>query len=329
MSPGCVGSGIGVCAMKRLFFALAILALLTACGQPTTTPTTNIAPGAAGTATTSTAPVPTATPSPSPTQTATPTATPTPSATPSSQSSTSQPTEGTLFFHSPMTEIEPGVDESGSVGTVTAAGYMVTIPPDGEAFDVNSTLAGDASFSLTTRAVSPIGDGSGCLMFRAEVTTTDVGFYGLCLLYSGTEVLGVQAVYASTESGNTDPQVTDLGLYAPFPGLSSTEWNTIKVIAQGDHFWFLLNDELVGETTHSGRATGMIGYLAYNFDLSQEQSIEFRDFTIRSLASFIPTTHLVSAAAAPQRGQWQQPGRNSSLMVRLFKQIEHALHRSR
>ena len=41
-------------------------------------------------------------------------------------------------------------------------------------------------------------------------------------------------------------------------------WYHLKVIAEGDHFTFYINDELIGELSHQSYATGRVGLYVYN-----------------------------------------------------------------
>ncbi len=246
-------------------------------GSDTSTPTT--------TATTS--------PTTSPTTTATATSTP-----------TSYPAEGAMLAQSTLTDIPALNSASGATGEPTPNGYKLTMPPntfDG-VFNSNWNY-GDASYSVDVRTLSPTGPSAGCLMFRSVTTATDMQTFVSCLVYSGDgTIVGLQSFYLASSTSSTTPVTDQLGQFPISTSAKSTDWNTIKVISQGNNLWFFFNGTYLGTASHSGPSTGAVGVAVYNLDSNNSQNLEFTNMTVHGLQSTASTTGVASSAALSSNG---------------------------
>ncbi len=222
---------------------------------PTTTPT--------GTATTSPTTSPTGTPSATPTQTGTP---------------TGKPAEGSVLLQSSLTGLDSFTDGNGGNGAATNDGFALTAPPQVSVADTNTgSDYGDASYAISMREQTQNGDALGCAMFRVVSGTGGGSYYQACLVYSGGTAGQLQVTYTT---GGT---VANIASYSLTTGLNASDWHTVKIIAEGNSFWFSVDGTDVGTADYSGSSHGMIGFALYNLGTHATETVEFSNVVVKAL----------------------------------------------
>ncbi len=227
------------------------------------------------------------------------------------------PAEGQVLSDSPLSGLPPLTSPTGIAGEPTAAGYKLTIPPfDGGGLFDRGTIYADASYSLSIRSLTAIDLTSGCLAFRVNQTSTIEEAYFYCLTYYEDDAPGVFAFFTSASSASATPIEEDLGTWRFSTPLPAFDWNTLKVIAKGDQLWFFINQTYLGEVTNDRLAGGSVGFVGYNFNYLDSETIEFKDLTIRALQ---PNGASMGEAGPPTASQSYQPHWMSPTMVNALK----------
>ncbi len=193
------------------------------------------------------------------------------------------PTDGTTAFQSNLTDVTSFTSRLGSVGAPTADGFSLTVHPSiADGVTNTNTNFGDASYSLTMRKLTGGGDVAACLLFRV-VDSEGGGFYQYCFMYSGASVVGTHALFLTGSANTSNVTEDDVAQYSFGTPLAASDWNTLKVIAQGTQFWFYVNGSYLGTATHSGTSSGMVGFSMYNLDTQYDQTIEYTNLIIKNL----------------------------------------------
>ncbi len=194
------------------------------------------------------------------------------------------PAEDGTAYQSNLTEIPAFTTRLGSVGTPTATGFSLTVHPNiADGVTNSNTDFGDGSYSLTMRKLTANGDAAACLLIRVVDTATGGGFYQYCFLYSGNSLTGSYAMFLAGAAGSSNVSEDDIAQFTLPTALTASDWNTLKVIAQGNQFWFYVNDQYLGMATHSGTASGSVGFSLYNLDSQNDQTIEYTNMTVKDL----------------------------------------------
>lgn len=196
----------------------------------------------------------------------------------------STPTEGSIAYQSNLTAFPPFTSRVGTVGAQTASGYSLTVVPNvSDGITIPNTNFGDASYSLTMRKLTTTGTAASCLMFRIAQTQTSVGFYQFCFQYSDNSLVSAYAMFTSGTSGNASPTQNNFARFDFNTALAASNWNTLKVIAQGNQFWFYVNGGYLGTATNTGTTAGAIGFAVYNGNGSDKETIEYTNVIVKNL----------------------------------------------
>lgn len=133
----------------------------------------------------------------------------------------------------------------------------------------------DISVSADLRATTTGLDAVGCVALRHD---TNQGEYQLCMSATG-ETSASYNFYSSSQGW----QIVEL---LPPEERAETQppqsWNTLKIIAKGDQFWFYANGKLLGFAEHDGRNAGSAAIQVTNWD-SSDAEFEFRNLVVRSV----------------------------------------------
>jgi hypothetical protein len=133
----------------------------------------------------------------------------------------------------------------------------------------------DAQWETDVRLVTePPGDARACLMVRIEEDDLNEAFYLFCMHGNGTSEAAFQRA-----DGEMDVLLPRASRDA---GSDPNQWTTLSIIARGDDFWFLINDQLVGTAHHSRTSEGAVG-VSVEVESDDVTQFEFRDFVIRAL----------------------------------------------
>lgn len=196
------------------------------------------------------------------------------------------PAEDGTVYQSNLTDVPALTTGLGSVGTPTATGFSLTIHPNiADGVTNSNTSFGDGSYSLTMRKLTGSGNAASCLLFRVVDSSSGGGFYQYCFLYRGNALVSTYVIYLAGSAGSSNVREDDIAQYTLGTPLSASDWNTLKVIAQGNQFWFYLNEHYFGMATHSGTTTGSVGFSLYNLDSQNDQTIEYTNMVVKNLQS--------------------------------------------
>jgi hypothetical protein len=234
----------------------------------------------------------TAIPTPEPEQPATPApeATPTPEPAPESDEI---PVAGEVMFRSDMTDWDQ--DQDGRF--VEDGTYHLRVGLQDEHGDTSYgiwTLGPDEDFAnvrvdVDLRLVTEIDpDGYGCLMLRWVFDWLEDWVHAyvfFCMYGDGTTEAGFQP------SVSEEPEIL-LPRESRDAGSDPSVWTTLSVVASADELWFLINDQLVGTTTHSVSPEGGIGVSVFN-ETADLTEFEFTNAMVRALetsATEMPTS---------------------------------------
>jgi hypothetical protein len=133
----------------------------------------------------------------------------------------------------------------------------------------------DAQWETDVRLVTePTADARACLMVRIEEDDPNEPYYFFCMHGDGTSEAAFQRA-----DGEMDVLLPRASRDA---GSDPNQWITLSIIARGDDFWFLINDQLVGTANHSGTSEGAVG-VGVEVESDDVTQFEFRNFVIRAL----------------------------------------------
>ena len=82
-------------------------------------------------------------------------------------------------------------------------------------------------------------------------------------------------------SVNYDNEWIDIIEWGPSPAIRVGEVNRLAVIAQGSHFIFLLNDQVVGDAVDDHIASGSVGVGFQIYEPDQQVTVQFDNFELR------------------------------------------------
>lgn len=204
--------------------------------------------------------------------------TPSPIRTPTPRPSTqSPPTEGAILYNTPLIEWFTGLHGNGWFDVVDGT-FRIGVFGAGEQRTTGAWTGrsdfGDISASLDVRAINSEPDSAACISIRHDA---NLGDYSLCISGNGTtratyDYADAQGVWHSTmlladaRRSGTNP---------------ATEWNTLRIIAKGDRFWFVVNGQVIGSAEHNARRSGSVALYAINWD-AHDVEFEFANLIVRS-----------------------------------------------
>jgi len=186
------------------------------------------------------------------------------------------PGEGSVTYQSTLTDlglykgglattsVTTGVQDIRASGFQNDGGWAATAS--------KQTDVGDASVSVDVQFSSADNPSSACLDVRAHFASTSRDYIELCLLGSGQTVVDHVTPYDET-----------LFDRAVRPGTNPvTSWNTLKVVAKGDLFWFYVNDHLIGSADIGANSQGAIGFAVSN---NQDAPLDwqFKNLVVKSV----------------------------------------------
>ena len=202
---------------------------------------------------------------PEPTLTATPVLPATPESTPT--------TPGTMPTSTPSTEASPAAGEVLYESDMAHLGgaWSGAVVLGTDVIMDNPDAYWETDIRLVTEALA---DARACLMARLQEDRLDDAFYFFCLHGDGTTEAGFQ---------HTDGEVDVLLPREPREaGSDPSQWTTLSMVALGDDFWFLINDQLVGTVHHSGTTDGAVG-VSVEDESDEGAQFEFTNFVVRAL----------------------------------------------
>ncbi|MEZ4522616.1 MAG: trypsin-like serine protease [Thermomicrobiales bacterium] len=176
----------------------------------------------------------------------------------------------------------------GDTGAPFGDAYRITNPPEGFLQVLANGSFSDGYFSVDTRVVQASSDsGANCIVYRADPVDDNPLFlesgYWFCIVHEGGNMIGAAIFYETTQDivalGGSD-------LIEPTPSVGV--WHQIGVVAQGSHYWFVVDDTVIGDFVHDiGPGSGQVGFQSFNFDENPAGAnavYEFSNLQIYALA---------------------------------------------
>lgn len=187
----------------------------------------------------------------------------------------SVPNEGAILYDRPLSEWRSEQRPNGWTEATSTSLIIGVHAADQE--EVVETWTdrqdfGDISASVDVREVSNGAAAVGCLSVRH---TASVGDYSFCILGNGQTWAGHYFI-----DTNGSFQVETLLEVASRPGTTSA-WNTLSIVADGNQLTFMVNDTVHGTVTHDARTTGGVALAVVNQDAGQDAEFEFRNLVVR------------------------------------------------
>jgi V8-like Glu-specific endopeptidase len=136
----------------------------------------------------------------------------------------------------------------------------------------------DGGLSLDVKLLTDSQYGEACLTARADPSYNYDWGYALCLSGDGA----LYAVYEGFDESGAYFSTTLLDLTTNGATRPTNEWNTLKIIAQGDRFWFFINGVLLGSAANGEHLSGALGFYVANFDAGPVEWA-FRNLELREI----------------------------------------------
>jgi V8-like Glu-specific endopeptidase len=173
----------------------------------------------------------------------------------------------------------------GDTGMPVGDVYQISNPPTGFLQLIPDGDFDDAYYTLDVRMTTTAGPAAGCLVYRADPLEENPLFnefaYWICIIYDGPNAIGLGVLYETAEGA------TVLGGADFLEPLPADEWRQIGVIAQGQKFWVIADETLLGTVEHDiGPGAGQVGILTLNLsDVEGDDVVfELRNLEIYALA---------------------------------------------
>lgn len=211
-----------------------------------------------------------------PRQRASATATAVPTSTPASSDI---PAEGSILYDRPLNEWRAEDYAFGWMAPSATSLHIGVYGGNGEhvieAWTSRNDFA-DISASVDVREVSQGSAAAGCISVRHDVSAGD---YSFCILGNGRTWATYNYADAAGE-WHTEVLLADaLRSGARPPG----EWNTLRIVAKGDHLWFIANGVVHGSVQHSARGSGAVAVSVTTWDIDQDAEFEFKNLIVRDV----------------------------------------------
>lgn len=195
------------------------------------------------------------------------------------------PAEGAVIYESPMTDWATGTLAEGEVYVADGEYRIRVTQPDAIIWATLDLNLADFSFQFDTRVLDPnAGQQEACLTFRWDNSGGVTRDYAFCI-NQNAEVYAFYEQWDSQGAYEVEGMVPTSAHPAVRP---ATEWNTLKVIAQGNQFWFIVNGQPVAHATHDALSVGDVGAATYNYTASPAAEWAYRNAVARAVGDAPP-----------------------------------------